>query len=101
MAAWVMARVPTNATVITFGITDTLAYFTPLNVVEIFNQTPAAVKEIAQERTNVFLCLDTSNIETQWSGLAPQTNFHLLHDQFNLRLVDSQSNYSLYAVNAR
>ena len=101
MAAWVTARVPADATIITFGITETLEYFTSLNIVEIFNQTPAAVQEIAQDRPDVFLCLDTSNIETQWVGLAPQANFHLLRDQFNLRLVDSQGDYALYAVRAR
>ena len=101
MADWVLARVPPNATVITFGITDTLEYFTHLNVVEIFEQTPSTVKEIVQDRTNVFLCLDKNNIETQWVGLAPQTNFHLLRDQFNLRPVDSQSDYTLYAVSER
>ena len=51
--------------------------------------------------TNLFLCLDTTRIETQWAGLAPQTNYYAVRDHFNLRLIDTQSDYALYAVSAR
>ena len=48
-----------------------------------------------------FFALIRTSIETQWAGLAPQTNYHAVRDHFNLRLIDSQSDYALYAVSAR
>lgn len=92
------AHLSPDATLITFGLTMAFKYHTGLNVVEIFNETPASLYKIARERTNVFVLLDVDNIETQWAGREPQVNFHALRERFELRLTTRIEDYALFAV---
>ncbi|MBI4786842.1 MAG: phospholipid carrier-dependent glycosyltransferase [Chloroflexi bacterium] len=97
-ANWVSAQLPAGATVITFGLTATLSHYSSLRVVEISEESPDSVQTVARNGGEVFVLLNTENIESQWPGRAPQINFHALRDRFGLRVVGTRAPYTLYSV---
>ncbi len=75
-----------------------LQHFTSLHVVEIYDESPSSVERVAHERRDVFVLLDVKNVESQWSGLSPQVNYHILRDRFNLQVVGTYGPYVLYSM---
>lgn len=98
IVSWLATRVPTDASILTFGETATLEHFTPYRVVELWSETPASVQAIARAGRDVFVLLDVENVESQWQGLGPQVNFQTLQDHFRLERIASRGAYVLYAV---
>ncbi len=98
LAEWTRTHVPADGMVITFGITETLQHFTSLNIVESYDESSSSVEQIARERRNVFVLLDVENIESQWSGLSPQVNYHTLRDRFALQVIGTYGPYVLFSI---
>ncbi len=75
-----------------------LQHFTSLHVVEIYDESPSSVERVAHEGRDIFVLLDVKNVESQWSGLSPQVNYHILRDRFNLQVVGTYGPYVLYSM---
>jgi hypothetical protein len=95
---WASAQLPGDATVLCFGMTATMVHFTPFQVIEIADETPDSVTKIARDGRAVYLLIDQDNIESQWTGLAPQLNVRALRNQFALRLLGTRDDYVLYSI---
>ena len=95
---WVSAEVPPDATVVTFGLTATLAHYSALRVVEISEESPDSIEKLARNGGDVFVLLDIGNIQAQWTGRAPQVNFHALRDRFSLQVIGTRAPFTLFTI---
>ncbi|MGE5262094.1 MAG: ArnT family glycosyltransferase [Acidobacteriota bacterium] len=100
IVSWVRTQVSPDATVMSFGMTAILQHFTPFHVVEMAEESPSAVEQIARKEKHVMVLLDVQNVEAQWLGLAPQVNLQTLRDHFDMRIIGSRDNYTLFSVRA-
>jgi hypothetical protein len=98
IVSWARTQVPPDATVMSFGMTATLQHFTPFRVLEMAEESPASVEQIARTEKDVFVLLDYQNVEFQWSGLAPQVDLSALRDHFDVQIVGTRDNYTLFSV---
>lgn len=74
----VEADLPPSSIVVTFGLTEFFKHYTKVRVVEFYNQNPVSLRDLACDRSDVFLVLDTRNVETQWANRAPELNLRWL-----------------------
>ncbi len=93
-----VAQVPPGARLITFGLTLTLRHYSDLDVIEIYEETPASLPDRACGGGPAYLYVDVANLEQQWAGLAPQVNYHWLRDGPGLEMIDQFDNYTLFKV---
>src|SRR5271168_3394932 len=91
-------RIPPTATVITFGLSISLEHYTHYKVVDLFMQSADSLRPAVCGGSMVYLYLDRGNIESQWVGRSPETNYHWLRDSIGLRQLGSQGNWILYRV---
>jgi len=99
-ARWAQEQVPTDARVVTFGLTLTLEHETSLDVHEIFFMTPSDLETLLAGARPVYLLLDLNSVEGQWSGRAPARNLQWLRDGPGLTRIGRHGEYTLFAVNA-
>ncbi|MBI3914977.1 MAG: oligosaccharide flippase family protein [Chloroflexi bacterium] len=97
IARWAIHKLPPHATVITFGITQTLKHFTAFDVIELYDETPESVCAIAETRDDVFVLVNPANLETQWRGFAPQINFDALRARGRFEPIAQSGAYTLFA----
>lgn len=98
LATWTNAQLPSDSTVIAFGITETLKHRTPFRVVEIYNESPESLKRILENQGPIFLLLNTENLDSQWKNMTPEVNFRSIQLDSNLSVVATQDRYTLFAV---
>lgn len=96
--AWAAERVPAGATLYTFGLTLTLKHYTTLSVYELYYETPDTLAAKWQVGQDDYLLVNVWNIENQWAGRDPQTDFHWLRDQRGLIEVGKFGYYTLYRI---
>jgi hypothetical protein len=95
---YLQSRVPPGSTVVTFGLSISLAHYTPLTVIDLFMQTPQSLRPMVCGNRTVHLFIDRDNIDSQWSGHSPATNFHWLRDLIGLQQIGTERNWVLYRV---
>ncbi|MBI3536931.1 MAG: hypothetical protein HY070_05165, partial [Chloroflexi bacterium] len=98
VAQWARESLPPQATVITFGITETLKHFTSFQVVELYNETSASLLARAESAEKFFVLVNVENLREQWQDRAPQINFDALSRARSLRRVAAFGAYTLFAV---
>lgn len=99
-AAWAKGRIPSGASVYTFGLTLTLRHYTDLQVYELYYETPATLAEKYQPGKVDYVFVNVWNIENQWDGREPQMALHWLRDQRRLIRLGKIGNYVLYRTGA-
>ena len=97
-ARWVEAQLPPGATVITFGLTDTLRHYTGLRVFELYNETPVTLHGLVCGGETVFVYVYAEAIEAQWIGLSPEINWRWLQANGNLEEMGRSDGYALFAA---
>ncbi len=97
-AQHVAEQLPSGARVITFGVTLTLRHYTDLDVIEIYHETPASLRDRICDSDATYLYLDLANLERQWSGLAPEVNYRWLREGPGLETIDRFEGYTLFKV---
>jgi 4-amino-4-deoxy-L-arabinose transferase-like glycosyltransferase len=93
---WVEAQLPPEAGLFTFGITLTVAEYSELDVYDLYYLTPEALTALLRDDRPAYLLLDLENVESQWQGRAPSTNYHWLQDQAGLEEMGRQRQYTLF-----
>lgn len=98
LATWANSRLPLNATVLSFSITETLKHRTPFNVIELYNESPESIDNILVEHQPIFALVDPDNINSQWKDLAPEVNWSALQRKASLNSIASHPPYMLFAI---
>jgi len=98
MSRWVESELPPGATLLTFRLTNTVAHYTSVRAVELYNESPASLTERACGPDAPYLLLDVGNLTAQWSGLSPHLNFLWLRDEAGLAEVGRRGGYTLWRV---
>ncbi|MGE5236423.1 MAG: ArnT family glycosyltransferase [Acidobacteriota bacterium] len=100
-ARWAQAQLPTGATLLTFGLTETVSHYTPVTVVELYNEREEDLGALVCGTRTTYLLLDEHNIATQWRGKRPQTNLAWLREHAGLVEVGHHSPFTLWRVGDR
>jgi hypothetical protein len=98
IASQVEHTLPSEATLITFGLTLTLQHYTQLNTLELFYLDEASLKTLTESPTPLYLLLDLPGIETQWQGKTPQINYQWLKENTTLSEIGAFPPYVLFQV---
>ncbi|RMF80067.1 MAG: phospholipid carrier-dependent glycosyltransferase [Chloroflexi bacterium] len=98
IAAWARDMIPPGADVYTFGLTLTLQEYTPLNVHEMYYETPQTLTDNWIANDDDYLLIDVANIESQWAGREPQIAYHWLRDNRGLTEIGRYGAYTLFRV---
>jgi hypothetical protein len=96
--AWLRAQLPSDAILLTFGFTLTAQHYTGLETVDLSETDTASLAGLLLENRPAYVLLDVTNVETQWSGRPPSTNYRWLRDGPGLDRVGQSQGYSLYRV---
>lgn len=89
---------PPKATVLTFGLTLTLQYYSQLNAQELYYFDEVSLSNLTTTQNPSYLLLDPHNIETQWLGKTPQINYQWLKENTILTEMGSFPPYVLFKV---
>ncbi len=92
------ARLPTDATVLSFGLTLTLQHYTHLNVVELYDLDEAELAAETSIGSPVYLLLDLDNVAQQWQDRPPQLNYEWLQQHRRLMPVEEFPPHSLFQI---
>jgi hypothetical protein len=99
-AQWLSARLPGNATLYTFGLTEALRTYSGLEVKDLSEESPQRIVSDVRADARGYLFVDETNVETQWRGRVLEQNFHTLRDQVGLQELGSMERYSLFIIGA-
>jgi hypothetical protein len=93
---WLRAQLPPDAILLTFGFTLTARHYTDLETVDLSETDPVSISQLAAENRPIYVLLDVTNVETQWPGQLPSTNYHWLRDGAGLDSVGQSQTYTLF-----
>jgi len=94
----VAADVPTDATVLSFGLTAMLDHYTSLTVREIYNETPVSLTNLLNDSSALYVVIDETNLAAQWAGKTPQINVAWLKQHANFMLIALAEPYTLCRI---
>jgi len=97
---YLQSQVPAGSTVVTFGLSISVAHYTQLAVVDLFEQSPQSLRPIVCGNASVYLYVDRRNTESQWTGRTPALNVHWLEQEVGLRQIGMKNGWTLYRVAA-
>ncbi len=101
-AHYLQTELPPRSIVMTFSLTLTIEHYTDFEPIELYDQSPRTLRDLICSSGNpVYLFVQTDKLETQWSGKAPQVNYHWLRDHVGLQELGSRNSWTLYAINQR
>ena len=97
--AWMIQRMPRDATVYAFGLTLTLQHYYPeQDVRELYYETPQSLAENWRRGRADYLVLNADQVEHQWANTTLYDAFQWFWDERGLIFVGRQSGYSLFYV---
>src|SRR5579859_166163 len=94
----VEAQAPPNAQLLTFSITGMFDFYSRLDTHELWGLNASQVAGLVADGRPTLLLLDVANVEAQWQGHAPATNYHWLRDGPGLDPLGQFQNYTLFRV---
>jgi hypothetical protein len=100
IARQVEQSLPSEATLVTFGLTLTFQHYTGLNPVELFYLDEISLKALTESPGPIYLLLDLNSIETQWQDKTPQINYQWLEENRTLHEIGAFPPYRLFEVSA-
>jgi hypothetical protein len=95
-ATYLQNCIPSNATVETFGLTLTLQYYTKLSTADLSSETRSTLESLVMSERPIYVFVQADNLNSQWSGLAPQVNWLFLKDRARLLLMGGVDDWQLY-----
>lgn len=90
-------RLPAGARLIAFGLTLTLRHYTALDVIEIYDESPASLADLVCGR-EAYAYLNVDDLEGQWRSLSPDMNYRWLRDEAGLEELDRFEDFTLFRV---
>ncbi len=90
--------VPSDGTLIAFGLTATAQHYTDLRVIELYYLDETALGREIQSGQPLYLLIDRSSIEQQWQTMSPAMNYRWLQVHTRLILVATLTPYQLFRV---
>ena len=94
----VEAQAPANAQLLTFNITATFDYYSRIDTHELWALDANQVAGFVADGRPTLLLIDVANVEAQWQGRAPATNYHWLRDGPGLDTLGQYQNFTLFQV---
>ncbi|MGN6361711.1 MAG: hypothetical protein ACTHNK_15110, partial [Thermomicrobiales bacterium] len=91
---------PPNAQLLTFGPTLTFRHYTVLATTDLAEVGPRDLARLLAGQRPAYLLLDVSNVESQWRGLPPDSNYQWLRAGPGLRPLRQYGPYTLFQVGA-
>ena len=95
---WANEQLQSNSTLITFGLTLIAEHYTDQEIVQLFYESPETLALRLTPDSPAYLLLNIWFVENQWVGLAPQTNYHWLAEEYGLTILGRNGNYTLFQV---
>ncbi len=95
---WTLRRVPDDARLYAFGLTQALRAYAPFEVRELYDETPESIATEQQDGRASYLLVNAWVIEHQWAGRPLETTYHWLRDTVGLYYLDRIGNYSLFGI---
>ncbi len=89
---------PPDARLLTFGLTLTVRHYTPYPTRDLSELDPATLADLLADGRPTLLLLDVANIEQQWQGHAPATNYRWLQAHPGLAPLAEYGPYTLFRV---
>lgn len=96
IVGWLADKVPSDATLYTFGSTLTLEHYADYNLIEIFYESPNTLNQRWFRGRADYLLLNIWQIENQWQDRDPQANYHWFRDERGLTKIDKLGNLTLF-----
>jgi hypothetical protein len=96
---WALEHIPSGAQVLTFGLTQPLAFESKLDVFDLYAMSPSQLDTLIDHR-NTYALLDLQNLVTQWKDHAPGNNYRWLNNRYHLASLGELHNYTLFHVEA-
>lgn len=95
---WLERKLPSNATLFTFGVNGALREYTRLHIADLWDDSPQTISVHALAVAPAFLFIDKKNFDTQWQGLEPQLIFFALRDKTGLEEVGNLEGWTLFKI---
>jgi len=93
---YLQSQLPATATVVTFELSISLAFYSRLNIVDLYAQSPQSLRPLVCGDDAVYVYVREQNLESQWAAKSPARNFHWLRDQVGLQRIGQQGDWTLY-----
>lgn len=95
---WAIERVPAEARLYAFGLTQPLMAYAPFEVHELYNETPNSIQAQQADGTDSYLLLNVWQVEHQWAGRPLEMTYQWLRDTVGLEYLDRNGNYLLFGI---
>jgi hypothetical protein len=95
-AVWVSQQLPPEATLIAFGLTNTMQHYTAISTHELFTLDEADLGQLLAESASLYLLIDPDNIQSQWQGKSPALNVRWLETHTALREIGRSQPFVLF-----
>lgn len=98
IAIWVNEKLPTDATLYTFGLTLILQHETPFTIYDLYFETPGSLNAKWIAGQTDYVLVNGWVINNQWEGREPYIALYWLLDERGLLNIGQYGNYTLFRV---
>jgi 4-amino-4-deoxy-L-arabinose transferase-like glycosyltransferase len=98
LVAWVAERLAPGAELVMAGPSLAFRYYASVPARDLFSTTTEELDALVAGDAPLFVLADVDELETQWPGLAPERNFHVLSEHPGLDMVGTHPPYTLFRV---
>lgn len=98
---WAERSTPERATIVSFGLTQTLRHYTNRRVANLYLLEPDALAALTSEAAALYLLVDPVNLKDQWRGRSPASNLEWFETHATLAELGRRSPWILFEVNRR
>jgi len=95
---WVEQVAPSNAQLLTFGLTATFQHYGRLDTADLSEISRPQMRRLLSDGQPTLVLVDVANIERQWTGRPPWANYRALRDGPGLIRIGTRGSYTLLAV---
>lgn len=96
IARAVVARLPADATLYTFEMTQEIRVYARFSVRELYYETPESVAADHGDPGKLYLLIDLNKLRSQWAGMPVEVTFDALVRAHAMRRIDQLGAYSLF-----
>jgi hypothetical protein len=98
LVAWTVERLTPDAKLLITGPSLAFQYYASIPARDLFSASTAEIAALVASGSPLFLLADVNELEVQWPGLAPETNFAALSQHPGLAVLGTHPPYTLFRV---